>query len=264
MKKVRLHALTGLSGVSEQERPIAKKWGKKLEAPMILLAIWILIVWYLDATGKITSDTFFIISDWIVWSFFIIETIILTTLCKNKISYLSSNWINILIIIGGIPVLWGVASHSGILRTLRLLLMISLLVGVSNTIRDVLSRNQLGKVLGISFVIIMMAGLLITGIDPAIETPIDGIWWAWVTVTTVGYGDLVPTSDVGRFFGAFIILLGVFLFSLLTAAISAFFISKEEEKIKEKEDVSIKKLIHIEKRLEQLEKKLDRYFSDKH
>ncbi len=263
MARTKFHTLIGLAGVAENERPIAKKWGKRLEVPMIILAVWILIVWYMDASGKITSDTFFIVSDWIIWSFFIIETILLTTLCRDKIHYLSSNWINLLIILGGIPVLWGFTSPSGGLRMLRLLLMVSLLAGVSNTVRDVLSRNQLGKVLSISFMIIIMAGILITGIDPAIETPWDGIWWAWVTVTTVGYGDLVPTSNVGRFFGAFIILLGVVLFSLLTAAISAFFISKEEEKIKKKEDISISKLVNIERRLDQLEKKLDSYFSDK-
>jgi len=58
----------------------------------------------------------------------------------------------------------------------------------------------------------------------------NGLWYALVTITTVGYGDVVPASDHGRMFGALLILFGVVLFSLVTANILAFLIGSEQRR----------------------------------
>lgn len=58
----------------------------------------------------------------------------------------------------------------------------------------------------------------------------DGIWWAVVTMTTVGYGDKVPVSTGGRVIGIMIMFVGVALVSVFTATISSIFITR---KIKE-------------------------------
>ncbi len=50
-----------------------------------------------------------------------------------------------------------------------------------------------------------------------ITTASDAIWWAFVTVTTVGYGDLVPVSSYGRVVGIFLMFLGIGLFSVITS-----------------------------------------------
>ena len=44
----------------------------------------------------------------------------------------------------------------------------------------------MGATLFVSLIVVVMAGISIAAIDPAIDSPWDGIWWAWVTVTTVG------------------------------------------------------------------------------
>lgn len=256
MARTRLNQLIGLAGVDDRERSAARKWGRRLEGPMLLLALWILMQWYLSATGKQFSPLFELISNLVIWLFFVFETALLTSLCADKKAYLKTNWMNLLIIAGGIPILWGVFGYAGVLRTLRLLLIVSLLFNVSNTLLGVLSRNQIGQVLIVGMVFVLMSGILIAGIDPAVETAWDGVWWAWVTVTTVGYGDIVPTSDIGRLFGAVLILMGVCLFSLLTAGFAAFFISQEEEIIEEKEDVTIQQLDLMLERIEQIEVRL--------
>ena len=91
-----------------------------------------------------------------------------------------------------------------------------------------------------------MAGLLMAGIDPNIDTVWEGIWWAWVTVSTVGYGDTVPESAAGKIFGAVVILFGVGFFSLLTASFSAYFVSRGEVEIEEEEEEEISQLILID------------------
>lgn len=256
MARTRLNQLIGLAGVDDQERSVAREWGRRLEGPMLLLAVWILLQWYLSATGEEFSPLFELISNLVIWFFFVFETVLLASLCADKKAYLKTNWMNLLIIIGGIPVLWGFYGYAGILRTLRLLLIVSLLFNVSNTVLGVLSRNHIGQVLALGLLFVLMSGILIAGIDPAVDTPWDGIWWAWVTVTTVGYGDIVPVSSIGRIFGAVLILMGVCLFSLLTAGFAAFFISEEEEVLEEKEDVTIQQLALMLERIEQMEIRL--------
>ena len=255
MKPRSWHSLFGLAGVSPLERETAKRWGRYLEAPMLLVAFWILVEWYLNAKGM-SSARLNHITNWVVWLAFVFETTLLTALVRDKIAYLLGNWLNLLIILLGIPVIWGLWPQAGILRSLRLLIVFGLLVNLSGNLRRILSSNHLGSTLLVSFVFISIAGVLMAGIDPAIKTPWDGIWWAWVTVTTVGYGDVVPVSIAGKVLASILMLFGLGLFSLLTASISVFFISRSEEEIEEeieiKEIETMQKLDEIAKRLDEL------------
>ncbi|HKG10445.1 MAG TPA: potassium channel family protein, partial [Gaiellaceae bacterium] len=55
----------------------------------------------------------------------------------------------------------------------------------------------------------------------------DGVWWAVVTVTTVGYGDLTPHTVGGRVVGIALMFVGISFLSLLTAAIASRFVREE-------------------------------------
>ncbi|NOQ90396.1 MAG: ion transporter [Gammaproteobacteria bacterium] len=252
-----LQLLTGLSGVATDEHPAARRWARRFEVPMILLAIWILIEWYLREKN-IYSEIFGQVTDWVIWLFFVFETVLLAALVENKVRYLRSNWMNLFIICAGVPLLWGGGTYAAVLRSLRLLLIFPLLLNVTVTVRKVLSRNYLGSVLLVALAFTLMSGLLIAGIDPSIENVWQGIWWAWVTVATVGYGDTVPQSVAGKVFGAVVILFGVGFFSLLTASFSAYFVSRGEIEIEEEEIEEINQLMNIERRIDNMEKTLQR------
>jgi len=252
-----INLLIGLSGVAANERPVARHWASRFELPMILLAIWILIEWYLSAKG-IYPATLDRITNWGIWLFFVFETAVLVSLVKNKPGYLLGNWMNLLIIGAGVPLLWGGGTYAAALRALRLLLLFPLLLNTSATVRRILTRNHLATTLLVALAFTLMSGLLIAGIDPGIETVWDGLWWAWVTVATVGYGDIVPQSVAGKVFGAVVILFGVGFFSLLTASFSAYFISRGEIEIEEEEAEEIYRLKDIERRMEVMEQTLQR------
>ncbi len=162
-----------------------------------------------------------------------------------------------MIIIAGMPLLWNVFPFVGGFRILRLLVLFSLLFSMSNSAKKILSHNNLGTTLMVSFIVIVFAGTMMAAIDPNIHTPLDGVWWAWVTVTTVGYGDIVPTSSAGRIFAGLLILLGVALFSMLTASFSAFFLSEAEDKLSSQETVNGRKLDLLQQQVTSLESKLD-------
>jgi voltage-gated potassium channel len=68
------------------------------------------------------------------------------------------------------------------------------------------------------------------------------LWLAFVTVATVGYGDLFPTSAGARVFAVFIVLLGYALFSVVTATISAFFVGEDEQRFERELHADIRSL----------------------
>jgi voltage-gated potassium channel len=73
-------------------------------------------------------------------------------------------------------------------------------------------------------------GLLMTTIDHKNFTTIgQGLWWAVQTVTTVGYGDVVPTNASGRLVAALVMLLGLAFLTVITAAITSSFVARATE-----------------------------------
>jgi voltage-gated potassium channel len=71
------------------------------------------------------------------------------------------------------------------------------------------------------------AGLLMTVIDHRNFTTVgQGLWWSVQTVSTVGYGDVVPTNTAGQLVAAAVMLLGLAFLSVITAAITSTFVAR--------------------------------------
>jgi len=252
----------GIAGVESHEQPAARLWGKRLEWPMLFVALWIPLQWYLEETQTI-APVLARIADWLVWSAFLIETVVLSTLVRNRRTYLFGNWMNLAIIIGGFPYFWQFAPLVGLLRSFRLMLVVVILARLSKSVRMMLSRHQLGNTLAVAFITMVLSGVIVSRIDPAIGNVWDGMWWAWVTMTTVGYGDVVPHSAGGRIFGALLIMFGVVLLSMLTANLAAFFIGGDVEKVESEEKEAERMLKDISTRLEHVERLLEQQQSVK-
>jgi voltage-gated potassium channel len=85
----------------------------------------------------------------------------------------------------------------------------------------------------------------------------DAIWWSIVTITTVGYGDLVPVTDTGRLLASSLMTLGVALVSVITSYVTTSLIlrgDKEENERRERLENGIKRL---NARFDRLEKMLE-------
>jgi voltage-gated potassium channel len=270
MTLTKFSRIIGLAGVDASENERAQYAGKALEWPMMGVALWILIEWYLAAKG-LSSKSLSVFTNWLVLLAFLFEVTLLTSMVNDKLLYLRTNWMNLLIIVFGIPIILEGGEMAAAVRSLRVLIALQVFINASSTFRELLARNHLGTTLGVSLIIMIIAGMLIAGIDPAIESVWEGLWWAWVTITTVGYGDVVPVSSEGRILGAILILLGVGLFAMLTASISVLFISRSEDKMEEniekqvsqKEAQEMAQLTRIEKRMERLEEKLEELINEK-
>jgi voltage-gated potassium channel len=68
----------------------------------------------------------------------------------------------------------------------------------------------------------------------------DALWWSIVTVATVGYGDIVPKTELGRIFASLTILSGVILISLFTATISSVFVARKIKESQGLQDIDFK------------------------
>jgi voltage-gated potassium channel Kch len=88
-------------------------------------------------------------------------------------------------------------------------------------------RGAVVVIASISTTITVVAGILMTTVDhhtfPSIGS---GLWWAVQTVTTVGYGDLVPVTVVGRLLASVVMLAGIGFLTVITAAITSSFVSR--------------------------------------
>ncbi len=259
---VRVIHLLGIAGVAEHETATAQWWAKRLEWPMVGVALWVMVQWYLEETHSI-SPVLSSVADWLVWLAFALETTILTKHVRHKRAYLMGNWLNLAIIIGGFPLFWQYTTLVGLFRSFRLILVLALLARMSKSARKLLSQHKLGKTLIVAFVTMLVSGIIMSRIDPSVGDVWDGMWWAWVTMATVGYGDVVPHTGAGRLFASLVVLFGVVLISLLTANFAAFFIGSDVEKIEEEERESDRTLRDISERLARIEQMLEAQ-QDKH
>jgi voltage-gated potassium channel len=137
-------------------------------------------------------------------------------------------------------------------------------------LNDLSGKRSLIYLLTLAIAVSLGAGFILYILDPSIHSLTDGIWSAWVTMTHVGFGDVVPTSLLGRLFSAGLILFGLALFSLCTAILSASLIGKnmdtwgdnvrhieqETNRIEADENKILSELARLHERMERLENAL--------
>lgn len=110
-------------------------------------------------------------------------------------------------------------------------------VGGRGLIREFFRNRASSALYLILFLIILLlefasvAILSIEGSNPAanIHTASDAIWWVYVTITTVGYGDRYPVTNAGRLIGMFVMLAGVGLFGILTGFLANKFLPQDDD-----------------------------------
>ncbi len=83
----------------------------------------------------------------------------------------------------------------------------------------------------LALTILCLGGLGFWLLDPQVHSLSDGLWLAFTTAATVGYGDTVPSTSLSRAFAVVVVLLGLAVLSLVTASVAALFVKTEERAI---------------------------------
>lgn len=163
-----LTRLIGLKGIHPRENRRAQLCSQILEWPMLAATIWVLSLWYLSTKDPLYELTRF--HDATLWGLFVIESLLLSFLVDDTRRYLRGNWMNLLIIVLGIPLilpwLWETTLIFFAIRLLRILTLFSLLEHVGTSVHKLLRQNALGPTLVGAAIVIVMAGFMIATIDP--------------------------------------------------------------------------------------------------
>ncbi len=128
-----------------------------------------------------------------------------------------------------------VSSLIGLLRLFRVFRVLKLvrysktMVIIANVIRKV--KKQLMAVLILIIVYIFVAAMLIFQLEPNLfKNFFDALYWATISITTIGYGDIYPVTAVGRFITMVSALVGMAVIALPTGIITAAYMAEITKK----------------------------------
>jgi voltage-gated potassium channel len=222
-------------------------------AVLALLAVGIVLIDYLITPTHSTLSIFNIIDDSIS-IIFLTDYLIRLYLSKNRKIFFKSNLIDL---VSSIP-FNSLFQAIKILKIARLLkftklfklfkvFRIFILLGkFKKSINSFIKTNNFNYVVFITVFTVLLGafGLSLT----EHKTFSDSLWWSFVTVTTVGYGDISPASKIGRLIASVLMLVGIGFIGMLTGTISTFFINR-----------NIKNSSFKEKTLENIKSELDNF-----
>ena len=116
------------------------------------------------------------------------------------------------------------------------------------------NSRRLRTILAALIFFIFLFGYLFYVSEPDVRNLGDGIWWALVTISTVGYGDITPVTTLGRVVASSLMLLGLGLIATITAIVSAKFIQNFVDH--HTNDDVLEKLDEMQLELDDIKKKL--------
>lgn len=153
----------------------------------------------------------------LIWAIFATDLAVRTALAPDRGGYLRRNWFDVLVAV--LPPV----------RPLRIpLIVVFGSRAYGRTIRlahvDFLAAYAVGLVLVVATIVTSVE----RGRDSSIDSFPDALWWSIATVTTVGYGDVVPVTAAGRAFGYVLMLGGIGLFAGLTANLASMMTRRED------------------------------------
>ena len=125
------------------------------------------------------------------------------------------------------------------------------LIGLLETL---FNSRRLRTIIAALIFFIFLFGYLFYVSEPDVRNLGDGIWWALVTITTVGYGDITPVTTLGRVVASSLMLLGLGLIATITAIVSAKFIQNFVDH--HTNDDVLEKLDEMQLELDDIKKKL--------
>ena len=198
--------------------------------------------------------------NWGIWIVFLLEYTHLLFLSENKKEYILNHKLELFIVVVSIPFVPQGFESSRFLRFIRLPRLLRLfqlfrlaavLAKFGTAIKTIFNSKGLRFIVYATIFLIIFFGFLFYVSEPEVKTYGDGIWWALVTITTVGYGDITPYTTLGRIVASTLMVLGIGFIATLTAAVSAYFLSNFGDKETTLEDV-LDKLEKIDKELDEL------------
>ena len=141
-----------------------------------------------------------------------------------------------------------------LLKLTRLLRVVGLTGKLEKKVGKLLRTNGLLYIFYLNSFIVLVGSSILSVVEE--KSFSDSLWWALVTVTTVGYGDIVPASIFGKWLAVLLMLVGIGTIGMLTSALTNFFVKDNPDdqiKLDKLQDELITQRILLEKQSEKIE-----------
>ena len=152
---------------------------------------------------------------------------------KVKLRFLRWGWIDLVSSIPALPVL-RIGRAVRVVRVLKLLRGFRSLKTIGATLFAHRAKGTIVTAVFLSTLLIVFSSIMILHVENGPEAnilgPEDALWWSFVTITTVGYGDKYPVTTEGRVIGVALMLSGMGLFAVLSGAFAAWFMDADKER----------------------------------
>jgi voltage-gated potassium channel len=211
---------------------------------VLVLSIYVLIALFIDTIFKLPTEISRLLyyTDNAICAVFFYDFCIRFYKAENKKVFMYWGWIDLISCIPTFEYL-----RAG--RAVRLIRMLRILRAFRSTKQIVyhIFKNRAKGVLTtvsiIAILLVIFSSIAILQVEKApnsnIKTAEDALWWSYVTITTVGYGDKYPVTTEGRMIAVVLMTAGVGLFGTFTAYVSSWFIASKRQDKKSDTDIKI-------------------------
>ncbi len=197
---------------------------------MVGLSVYVLLALLADVLLPLPAPTRVILeyADTGICFIFLADFLVNLVRAPDRLAYLKWGWIDLVSSIPAVDALrWGRA-----VRLVRILRVLRAVRSVRRLGAFIMERRAEATFLTaalLSILMVVFSSVVILELEGAspranIATPQDAIWWAYSTITAVGYGDLYPVTSGGRVIAASLMTLGVALFGTWTGFLASWFL----------------------------------------
>lgn len=200
---------------------------------VLVLSVYVLIALLVDTIFKVPPEVSKILGlvDNGICVFFLMEFSIRFYKAESKLKFMKWGWIDLISSIPNVDFL----RAGRALRLIRLLRILRAFRSTKHLVTHVFKNRAQGAfttvvILAVLLLIFSSISILQFEDDPSsnIRTAEDALWWSYVTITTVGYGDKFPVTTEGRIIGMVLMTAGVGLFGTFTGFISSWFLNPKK------------------------------------
>ncbi|WP_425836985.1 potassium channel family protein [Microbacterium sp. PA5] len=230
------------------------RWQRATEWPLIVASVLFLTAYAWQVIGNLTGTANTIAETilWFTWGLFLIDYIANLILVPHnkRWRWFYTHLLDLAIVI--LPML----------RPLRILRLVTLLSVLERTAGNAIRGRIVMYVSTAATLLVFVAALAVLdserGTTSNIQTFWDAIWWAFVTITTVGYGDLSPITAQGRLIAVGLMLGGIALLGVVTATLASWIVEKVATHDAEKEAATVGHIKQLEAKIDELATLLQR------
>lgn len=202
---------------------------------IVILSIYVLVALLIDSVLILPTEVsrlLYIIDD-LICVVFLYDFICRFMKAPSKLEFMKWGWIDL---ISSIPT-FEYLRYGRLIRLFRLVRALRAFRSVKYLTSHIFKTRTQGTFTTVSLIAILMiifGSIAILQVERGsecnIKTAEDAIWWSFVTITTVGYGDKYPITTEGRIIAAFMMVTGVGLFGTFTGFIAAWFMGDKSNK----------------------------------